>query len=262
MFTRTGSSVLEQVYGTHREFQHRLAASKVEADKKLVDLFPFFASLVKDMARTYDISDDPSNYVFAQVRALHADKVNGNGDQARTSELIQYRPHLGNLVYMSFIGKPHLEEHDASDVRSSHGILVHSTLHLSESTKPVRVLLAVDKTKNKSYAEDLQANKPFSYSMGCLARYCQCDYCHHIATSDEEWCDCMRSYKGTYHLGRLMSESMYGVNYEELSRVASPADKGADKERVLLTSSAVDPLAHARGIIQDVLGKLPRRTLI
>lgn len=168
MFRRTGSSALEQVYGPYRDFQRRVASSKLEADQKLVDIFPFFASLVKDMARTYDISGDPSNYVFAQVRALHADKVNGNGDQARTAELIQFRPNLGTLVYMSFIGKPHLEEHNADDVRSSHGILVHSTLHLDEPDKPIRVLLAVDKTKNRSYAEKLQANSPFSYSMGCF----------------------------------------------------------------------------------------------
>ena len=257
MFHRTGSSELERIYGPYRDFQKRVAA---ESDQKLLDLFPFFSGLIKDMSRTYDISDNPSNYVFAQVRALHADKVNGNGDQARTAELIQYRPNLGTFVYLSFVGKPHLEEHDATDVRTSHGILIHSTLHLGETDKPVRVLLGVDKTKNKKYAEELQSGTAFSYSMGAIAAYCQCDLCKNVATSDEEWCDHMRTYKGRYLQGRLMSESMYGVSYDELSRVAAPADKGAYRERVLLSSEApVDPLDGARKVLREALHRLSGR---
>jgi hypothetical protein len=167
MFHRTASSDLETVYGPYKDFQRRVASNS-QSNSNLVDIFPFFSNLIKGMARTYDISDDPTNYVFAQVRALHADKVNGNGDQARTSELIQYRPNLGTFVYMSFVGKPHLEEHDATDVRTSHGILVHSTMDLSDPSKPVRVLLAVDKKKDKDYADNLQSGKAFAYSMGCF----------------------------------------------------------------------------------------------
>jgi len=259
MMLRRGSAVpVETILGPFRDFNKRIAS---EHDPKLMDIFPFFASLVKDMAPTYDISADPQNYVFAQVRALHADKVNGNGDRARTAELIQFRPNLGTFVFNSFIGKPHLEEHDDTDLRTSHGILVHSTIHLDESDKPIRVLVAVDKTKNRKYAEDLEAGKPVAYSMGCTAQMCVCDHCGNLATSDDEWCDHMRTYKGRYILGRLMSESMYAVEYQELSRVAAPADKGANKEFVLPTASSslqtVNPqLASIRSTIRENLRKL------
>jgi hypothetical protein len=259
MFHRTASSDLEAVYGPYKDFQRRVA-SNPQSKSNLVDIFPFFTNLIRGMARTYDISDDPANYVFAQVRALHADKVNGNGDRARTSELIQYRPNLGTFVYLSFVGKPHLEEHDATDVRTSHGILVHSTLDLSDPARPVRVLLAVDKKKDKEYADNLQAGRSFAYSMGCLAQYCQCDFCKNIATTDEEWCEHMRHHKGRYVKGQLMSESMYGVEYEELSRVASPADKGAVRERVLSTASPA--MESVRMTLRSVLGSLPRGGLL
>ena len=166
MFRLTAScDGLERSLGPFSDFKKRTASEK---DQQMLDLFPFFTDLIKHAASIYDISDDPKNYVFAQVRALHADKVNGNGDRARSSELVQYRPGIGSFVFKSFVGKPHLEEHDDTDLRASHGILVNSSIHLDEHDKPIRVLVAVDRNKNKKYADDLLNNKAVEYSMGCF----------------------------------------------------------------------------------------------
>jgi hypothetical protein len=252
-FKVTGSlEPLERVLGPYADFKKRMASES--SDTKLLDIFPFFQGLIKHMASVYDISDEPKNYVFAQIRALHADMVNGNGDRARSGELLQYRPNLGTFVFKSFVGKPHLEEHDDRDLRSSHGIIVDSKFYHQEEGKPVRLLLAVDKTKNKQYAEDLEAGKPFAYSMGATASFCVCDYCGNIATVDSEWCDHMRNSKGKYHKGVLMSESMHGLEYQEESRVAVPADKAALGERLLspaIKAQDDSNLSQVRAILRE-----------
>ena len=263
MFRLTAScDGLERSLGPFSDFQKRTASEK---DQQMLDLFPFFTDLIKHAASIYDISDDPKNYVFAQVRALHADKVNGNGDRARKSELVQYRPGIGSFVFKSFVGKPHLEEHDDTDLRASHGILVNSSIHLNEHDKPIRVLVAVDTKKNKKYADDLLGGKPVEYSMGCLAAYTVCDHCSHLATTDEEWCDHMRSWKGRWYMGKLMSESIYGVEYQELSRVASAADKGAKREKVLGMVGGnpkdTDKMRSLQEVIRKGLGQFGGRCL-
>lgn len=228
MFTRTAASDFERLLGPYADFNKRTASSKYS------ELFvPFFKDLISEMAPVYDISDDPHSYVLAQVKALHADKVNGNGDCAQTSELIQYRPNLGTFVFKSFAGRPHLSEHDDHDLRSSYGILVDADLALADPQKPVRVLIAVDKKKWPDYADGLLSGRRYAYSMGCTAQYCVCSHCANIATVDEEWCEHMKTHKGRYFRGRLMWEAMHGVAYSELSNVASPADQGANSERTL-----------------------------
>ena len=75
MFRLTaGCSGVEKALGSFSDFQHRTASEK---NQSMLDLFPFFSDLVRHASSVYDISDDPKNFVFAQVRALHADKING-----------------------------------------------------------------------------------------------------------------------------------------------------------------------------------------
>lgn len=247
MFKLLGSEQpIEKIYGPYNDFYRRTASQKQSPE--LMNIFPFFDKLVRSAASVYDISDDPNNYVFAQVRALHADKVNGNGDVATTGELIQYRPNLETFVFKSFIGKPHLLEHDDTDLRTSHGILVDASIHLDERDKPVRVLIAVDKKKFPEYAAALLSGQKFGYSMGATAQYTRCNHCANIATADHEWCDCMREFKGRFRKGCLMSESIHCLEYQELSKVAGPADKGAVGEYTL---SAAKPESQTFSVFSN-----------
>lgn len=231
MIKRYGSiSKLEGSFSPELLFSSGRKIRASNGSNTVYDLYPFFTGLLKHMASIYDISDNPKNYVFAQVRALHADKVNDNGDRMRMSELLQFRPRINTLVYKSFVGKPHLIEHDDSDVRTSLGILLDANLGYEEADKPVRVLVAADRTKNAKYADKILNGEDINYSMGCTAMYSICDFCNNVVNDDSHWCSHMKSYKGRYFQGKLMSESAYGITYDELSWVASPADKAAKKE--------------------------------
>lgn len=262
MLRRGSSSPVESVLGPYRDFTHRTASTERR------DLAPFFSELIKKMSPVYDISDDPANYVFAQIRALHADKVNGNGDHASTAELVQFRPQIQSIVFQSFIGRPHLNEHDDSDVRSSFGILVDSKLHLDLPEKPVRLLIAVDRVKFPDYADGLLGGQTYSYSMGCSASYCTCSECGNIATVEQEWCDHMRHHKGKYLHGRLMWEDMHGIEYLEESRVSMPADAGAVGERLVGVAghphTQSPSLDNARQVLREcapLLNAWARRTV-
>jgi hypothetical protein len=247
MLHRTGSSVLESVHGPFLDFRKRIA-SQSGTDNNLMQ---FFSGLLQAMCRVYDISDDPKNYVLAQVRALHGDKVNINGDCAPTAELVQFRPNLGTLVYKSFVGKPHLSEHDDTDVRTSFGIIVDAYFNPTEPEKPVRTLIAVDRKKYPDYADGLLSGNQYGYSMGCTAQYCVCNTCGNIATVDEEWCDHMRYHKGKHVGGILQWESMHAVEYAELSKVIGPADKGALGEKVLGGFAASASAQKARTLLRQ-----------
>ena len=97
MLIRHGSrEPLGDVLGPFRDFQKRVASTHNTGGT--LDITPVFSRLLKGTCKLYDISDDPNNYVLAQVKALHADKVNTNGDHVGTPELVQYRPVLSALT--------------------------------------------------------------------------------------------------------------------------------------------------------------------
>ena len=153
------------------------------------------------VAKEYNISSDPNDYLFEAARAVTADEPNFNGDSFPRSELLRFDHRLGKAVYQSFIGKPNHLNHRADNPKTSRGVVLDASyndltpvldecpgcgaktasLEARDSSglrctqcdhvvkdEFVELLIAIDASKDSAYANGVRNGSLNSLSMGCF----------------------------------------------------------------------------------------------
>lgn len=233
-------------------------------------------SILKLVAKDYDISEDPTNYIFEAVRAVTAEVPNENGDAFPHGELLRFDHRLGKAVYQTFIGKPHHINHRADNPKHSRGVVLdasyndmspalevcpdcnHRTAEAEGRDKTgincvkcghtvkdefVELLLAVDTRKDPTFADGVRTGSLDSLSMGCEAGYTDCSICDNRARSIHQFCQHIKSgnkkkmFKAASGKERMSFEKCGEVVFTEISRVDQPADPLAKSREVFQVSS-------------------------
>ena len=199
-------------------------------------------AVLDDVADTYKISKNSSDYLFVISRALTADVPNENNDAFPKEELLRFDPQHGSRVFQTFINKPNHINHRADDPTQARGVIIDAHFNdINPKDEFVEILVAVDKTKDKRLAEGIQKNDITSMSMGCFAEECECSICGHIAATTADLCpDHIRGgRKGKSFEGKLAFEKCHQVCFQEESWVDDPADPSALVSEVMDISAKI-----------------------
>lgn len=148
---------------------------------------------------------------------------------------------IGAPVYQTYVGKPHFVNHAAEDPARARGVVIDAsyndlagafdvcptcnteTSHASKRTASgiecancfdivkdefVETLVAVDKKKDKRFAQYVEEGLFDAVSMGCSCGYTTCGVCQHVARSTQDFCDHIRHKKGSLWLARPNGETL------------------------------------------------------
>ena len=228
-------------------------------------------SVLSQVAKEYDISTDPHDYIYEVARAVTAEVANENADAFGRSELLRFDHTLSKPVYQTFVMKPHHVNHRADNSKMARGVVLDASYNdltpavaecpscgtdvtiienrdksgincvkCGSTVKDefVELLLAIDTKKDPVFAEGVRSGSLDSLSMGCEAGYTDCSICDNRARSVSQFCTHIKSgnkkkmFKTASGM-RMSFEKCGEVVFTEISRVDQPADPTA-KQRELL----------------------------
>jgi hypothetical protein len=216
----------------NKNSQNMIVASSEHYEEQKVNL-----SWLKGASETYDISDNPKDYVIVPVPLVTADFPNRNLQGFPYEELTFFDPYFGNFIYRSFLGKPTHIDHKNEDPLQAKGVNFDVSFKFIPKYNiwKIIVLSGFDRTKDKYLAEKIiKGDRPY-YSMGALVEHFICSIC---GTVDEDngqknCCDHMK-HKGKLYDGKLAYQMCVGVNYIENSSVSDPAEITAESPDIYL----------------------------
>ena len=226
---------------------------------------------LQKVAKEYDISTNPADYIYEAVRACTAGVSNENGDAFSRDELLRFDHRLACAVYQTFILKPHHINHRADNPKTARGVILDS--HYNDVAPPmeqcpdcqahtasregrdktglycracgtcvkdefVEILIGVDKTKDASFAEGVRTGTLNATSMGCVCDSTTCNVCDHVAYNRNEFCQHIKggNKKKTFKTAagdKMAFEWCNNVIFTEQSRVDQPADPTALQTEIL-----------------------------
>lgn len=183
-------------------------------------------AMLKDAASKFDISTDPSDYIFEAIRANTTNIPNENHDAFHKNELLRYDTQRRMAVYLTYIGKPHHLNHSTSDPKRARGVILDahynevspalancpqchtrtaeanerdpSGIHCAACGTPVKdefveILVAVDTKKDPALVRGIQAGILNAGSMGCSCSTTTCNVCENVARTTQEFCTHIRA---------------------------------------------------------------------
>lgn len=248
-------------------------ASNYESNPARLDV----KAMVELVAEDYNLSDNPSDYIFEAARAVTAEVPNENGDAFPRSELLRFDHRLHKAVYQTFVLKPHHINHRADNPKTARGFVVDASYNdLSEPLPEcpgcghrtasvegrdhtgvncikcghvvkdefVELLIAIDTKKDPTFANGVKSGALNSLSMGCEAGYTDCSICGNRARSVAQFCKHIKSgnkkkiFK-TASGPKMSFEKCGDVIFTEISRVDQPADPTARQKEILTSISAM-----------------------
>jgi len=176
--------------------------------------------------------------------------INQNGDAFPESELLKVveaaqgdKP--AKLAYQSFIGRGLFVNHASDDAEKIRGIILDATW--DAKAKGVDLLVACDKIAYPELARQIQAGYSNDVSMGTQVQESVCSVCKNVAKTDADYCQHVKTAKGSFFSGKPCYEVNYGLNFIEISVVATGADPKAKIRQVL---------AHLNKVIASRSGEL------
>lgn len=241
-FYKVAQTPILGVYQTSGKF-HKLAHKTAdltpreeEAVKRTLNLIS--KDVVKALAHVYNLSENINDYIFPVPRAVTAGtqenpRPNNNGDNFADDELRRFSTKHRCQVYQTFKNDPIHVEHVAFDPKAARGFIPDVQYIQSPNDLHVIVVAAIDTTKDIPLAEGLLGGAINSWSMGCICDSVRCSYCNKVAHSDNDLCSCLKHHKMSRIMGKLVYEDCLGVEFQELSVVANPADTTALTQRLL-----------------------------
>lgn len=189
-------------------------------------------AILNEVGDKFNISKDPSDYIFEAIRANTTNIPNENHDGFHKSELMRFDLTAGKPVYRTYEKKGHFVNHKAEVVKAARGVIVDahyfdetptlekcpgcdSSTKTASSRDPsgihckkcgfavkdefVEILVAVDQKKDPAFADGVRTGQLNAGSMGCSCQSTTCNVCNHVAYSVNEFCDHIRrGNKGTY----------------------------------------------------------------
>jgi len=257
MLYRTASVPILGVYQSSGKF-HKLASKTADlteeedaAVKRSLNLISKGA--IKAIAKVYALSGNIDDYIFPVPRAVTANKWNNNGDLFTHEELTRFSANHRCMVYQTFTNDPIHIEHVAFDPKAARGFIpdVHYVQGDPEDMHVIAVA-AIDTTKDIPLAEAILSGKASGWSMGCQCDSVQCSHCNKTAYTDSDLCDCLKFYKMANIDGETVHEKCFGVEFQELSNVGSPADPDALTQRMLQRAAMRKAASHGSDVVRAV----------
>ncbi|KKL20277.1 hypothetical protein LCGC14_2457070, partial [marine sediment metagenome] len=228
---------------------------------------------------------------------------NDNKDAFHKYELLRFDHKLGKQVYRTYELKPHHINHRAENPKNARGFILDA--HYNDATEPldtcpncnnktasiegrdetgihcnkcgtvvkdefVELLVAIDSSKDPTFARGVQNGVLKHGSMGCSCLRTRCNVCGNVAYNRGEFCKHIAGNKGKeydesepgfnpiafvieYSKDKTASairkiakafEWCEGVIYDEYSRVHDPADIKAEQYEILKLSTRVAELSE------------------
>lgn len=273
-FTKTAKLPLVSIAAGQYDQDSKLITFKRVASRQEASVYEgsnkFDVKSALDLvAKDYNISDDPNDYIFEAARAVTAEVPNDNGDAFGRGELLRFDHRLAKAVYQTFIFKPHHINHRADDPKTSRGLVLDASYN--DRTPPledcpgcsaktasieardssgincrkcghavkdefVELLIGIDTKKDPTFAKGVKNGALNSLSMGCEAGYTDCSICENRARTVGQFCSHIKSGKKKIFKtasGPKMSYEKCGeVIFTEISRVDQPADPTALQREV------------------------------
>jgi len=216
------------------------------------------------VAKEYDISSDPGDYIFEAIRGNTTNVPNENSDGFHKQELLRFDHRLGKQVYRTYELKPHHVNHRSADPKNARGFIVDT--HYNDSRPPldicpneecgaktadqgsrdpetgihcikcgavvkdefVELLVAVDRKKDPTFAQGVMTGILKNGSMGCSCLRTRCNVCSNVAYTRSEFCAHIRN------KGKEYDESEPGFN--PIAFVIRHKGKTANKPRKVARS--------------------------
>lgn len=188
--------------------EHNVTTETAKAIHKTIvqpDWLPMASSV-------YKISPNIEDYVTVPVIIMPTDLPNRNLVAFPFQELSDFQPHIGDLTYRGWKGKPVYTEHDNLNPAKALGAVVDVSMKSFSGTESnlfkVVTLLSIDKTKSK-VSEDIVNGLRTDYSMGALVKSYQCSVCSAVGvikqgTKDKYDCmPCGKAHAGFDRHGKM-----------------------------------------------------------
>lgn len=217
---------------------------------------------LKLIANEYNISSDPSDYIFEAIRGNTTNVPNENSDAFHKNELLRFDHRLGKQVYRTYEFKPHHINHRAENPKNARGFILDAhyndaappldvcpTKHCGNKTADkagrdpetgihcnkcgavvkdefVELLVAIDTQKDPTFADGVMRGVLKHGSMGCSCMRTRCNICNNVAYSRGEFCAHIRNKGKVYDDSEPgFSPIAYSIEYTPGSKSASVTQK-------------------------------------
>jgi len=165
-----------------------------------------------------------ANLLWVRARAIDADVCNANGDYFEESELVKEVDYQGKKMpaYKTFEGVPIYTNHKNDNIEEAKGMVVYA--EWDDDEKCVYCVFFIDEDAYPDIARGVRQGYIHDVSMGCSVEEGKCSICGNKATTERDYCDCLKKYKGKMHpSGKKAFEYNYGIKFIELSCVGDGA---------------------------------------
>ena len=165
-----------------------------------------------------------ANLLWVRARAIDADVCNTNGDYFSEEELTKETEYQGKKMpaYKTFEGVPIYTNHKNDNIEEAKGMVVFA--EWDDEEKCVYCVFFIDEDAYPDIARGIRQGYIHDVSMGCSVDKGICSICGNEATTERDYCDCLKKYKGKMHpSGKRAFEYNYGIKFIELSCVGDGA---------------------------------------
>ena len=179
-------------------------------------------------SKTYNISDDPRDYLITEIPALTGEIPNKNLQQFSHSELTYFDPMHGRQIYKTFIGSGSHYEHQNKEPLKAKGVIFDAVAVYVPRYDVLKIQLLVgwDRTKDRDLVRDIESGERDGYSMGSIVKQFVCSITGQPVTPAG----------GKYKRGQIVEtregsklcfHHCTGSFFFEISSVGTPADVSA-----------------------------------
>lgn len=203
--------------------------------------------MIKTASKVVKIAPKEEDFLYVRVRAVSAGNAIENPDGTTThipmeefmknikkySKSCRMANDNGDFFsyeelkdkYKTFIGKSAFVDHQNENVENARGIILDAAWN--EKGKFVELLIAVDKVGYPELCRGVEMGYITDVSMGCRCGHSICSVCGNEAVTEEDFCDHIKSYKGSSFQGVPVFEDNKDIEFFEISFVTTGADKQA-----------------------------------
>jgi hypothetical protein len=189
---------------------------------------PVDISWLPAASKTYNVSDDPRDYLITEIPALTGEIPNKNLQQFSHRELLYFDPMQGRQVYKTFIGSGSHYEHQNKEPLKAKGVIFDAVAIYVPRYDVLKIQLLVgwDRTKDRDLVRDIESGERDGYSMGSIVKQFVCSITGQAVTPAG----------GKYKRGQIVEtkdgnklcfHQCTGSFFFEISSVATPADVSA-----------------------------------
>ena len=172
--------------------------------------------------------------LWVRARAIDANTVNANGDYFSKDELLKDVDVKGEKIpaYKTFEGVPMYTNHKNDDIEQAKGMVVYA--EWSEEENCVYCTFFIDEEAYPDIARNIRTGVIHDVSMGCAVESGVCSECGKEATTEREYCEHMKNYKGKVNprSGKKVYEKNKGLKFIELSCVGDGAFDTCEIEEI------------------------------